>query len=933
MTKAELYKKACMLPLLPGVYIIRDKSGTIIYIGKAKRLRIRVSQYFREGVPHDNKVSQMIAHAYAFDVIVCQSEFEALVLEASQIKAHTPKYNILLKDDKGYSYIKVTKDEWPRLSFTLQKEDDGAEYIGPYTSSFAARQMAETAMDAFLLPRCSRRFPQEIGRGRPCLNAHIGKCMAVCSGKISCENYEQAVKNAVHLIRYGKKDILKTLNERMLEASDRLEFETAALLRDQINAITKVTAGQKVVVDPEVEMDVVALAGTPSSVCAAVLRFREGRLTDKREFLFHDTADIAAVREEFLPRYYLDDEQIPKIIAVDELPPDSEVLQQALNEKRGSEVQLYVPQRGDKAHLVEMAHTNAVERLARESGRYAREEKLLDELAQVLGLPKPPRAIESYDISNWGDGSSVCGMVTFKDGKPFKAGYRKFKMKTVAGTDDYASLAETVSRRAAEYEKYVQLAQNGEPSSNWFGQKPDLLLMDGGSAQDLTSASNDNSVKISTIHNSKGLEYPVVFVASLGRDSITENTMDKSERAFVDKNLLAINYRDSFEMQSYGTIPNYIGKLRKRHLELSEVMRLFYVACTRAREKLVLIGCRDRILDIAENKEIYQNKNGKFIPTLMQAQNNIMKWLSYTVMECKEDYIDIENVYVPNMRDYLIKDEEVSKLDENSISNVVLPENISENDEYINIAKKLDWVYPNEFASQIPTNMSITEIKRRHTAEIVENGDAEKIASSFKEQNAVYPMPKFLKENTDKISAAQLGSVYHAILEKLDFLSVSTEDEVKNSVDSFVKKGFLSVKEVEAVDLKKIVAFLNSPLGQRIKKLPAENIHKESTFIMYMTPDEVAQLNGTLPEEFWGSNYKKVEDRILINGIIDLYFKDGDDYVLVDYKTDNVESMEELVERYEVQLKFYKKALEMNYNIEISELVIYSLKLNSQIIL
>ena len=252
---------------------------------------------------------------------------------------------------------------------------------------------------------------------------------------------------------------------------------------DVINAITKVTAGQKVVVDPEVEMDVVALAGTPSSVCAAVLRFREGRLTDKREFLFHDTADIAAVREEFLPRYYLDDEQIPKIIAVDELPPDSEALQQALNEKRGSEVQLYVPQRGDKAHLVEMAHTNAVERLARESGRYAREEKLLDELAQVLGLAKPPRAIESYDISNWGDGSSVCGMVTFKDGKPYKAGYRKFKMKTVAGTDDYASLAETVSRRAAEYEKYAELAKKGEPCSNWFGQKPDLLLMDGGRGQ------------------------------------------------------------------------------------------------------------------------------------------------------------------------------------------------------------------------------------------------------------------------------------------------------------------------------------------------------------------------------------------------------------------------------------------------------------------
>ena len=236
-------------------------------------------------------------------------------------------------------------------------------------------------------------------------------------------------------------------------------------------------------------MDVVALAGTPNSVCAAVLRFREGRLTDKREFLFHDTADIAAAREEFLPRYYLDDEQIPKVIAVDELPPDSDALQQALTDKRGSEVQLYVPQRGDKAHLIEMAHTNAVERLARESGRYAREEKLLDELAQVLGLAKPPRAIESYDISNWGDGSSVCGMVTFKDGKPYKAGYRRFKMKTVAGTDDYASLAETVSRRAAEYEKYAELAKKGEPCSNWFGQKPDLLLMDGGRGQ--VSAAKD----------------------------------------------------------------------------------------------------------------------------------------------------------------------------------------------------------------------------------------------------------------------------------------------------------------------------------------------------------------------------------------------------------------------------------------------------------
>ena len=482
MTKPELYKKACMLPLLPGVYIIRDKADEIIYIGKAKRLRTRVSQYFREGVPHDAKVTQMIEHAFSFDVIVCQSEFEALVLEASQIKAHTPKYNILLKDDKGYSYVKVTRGDWPRISAALQKDDDNADYIGPFTSSFAVREMVETAQNCFLLPRCNREFPRDFGKGRPCLNAHIGKCMAVCSGKVSCAAYNEAVQGALQMIRHGKKDILRQLHEKMQAASDRLDFETAALLRDQIAAIERVAAGQKVVMQDDTEMDVIALAGTSRAVCAAVLRYREGRLTDKREFLFRDTADIAAVREEFLPQYYLDGENVPKIIAVDALPPDHEALNQALDEARGSRVELYVPQRGDVAKLVTMAYTNAVERLGRESGRYTREEKLLEEAAQVLGLKAPPALIESYDISNWGDGSSVCGMVVFKDGKPYRSGYRRFKMREVAGTDDYASLAETLARRAAEYEA-ARRGDKPDGPANQFAALPDLLLIDGGRGQ------------------------------------------------------------------------------------------------------------------------------------------------------------------------------------------------------------------------------------------------------------------------------------------------------------------------------------------------------------------------------------------------------------------------------------------------------------------
>lgn len=464
-----------MLPLLPGVYIIRDKEGQIIYIGKAKRLRTRVSQYFREGVPHDAKVTKMISHAFEFDVIVTQSEFEALVLECSQIKQHKPKYNILLKDDKGYSYVKVTREKWPRLSAALQKDDENADYYGPFTSSFAVREMVEAASDVFRLPRCTRRFPQDIGKGRPCLNAHIGKCMAVCSGKIRNEDYREAVESALHMIRHGQADIMKTLKARMEDAAERLDFERAALIRDQLAAIEKVSRGQKVVRSEVAEQDVIAFAGSANAVCAAILRFREGRLADKREFLFHDTQDIAALRDEFLPRYYLEDtEFIPKSIAVDEAPAGAQHLQRLLSETKGAKVQLYVPQRGDTKKLVEMARTNAFERLARESGRYAREQRALDETAHLLSLAAPPRVIESYDISNWGDGTSVAGMVVFEDGKPKKAGYRRFKMHTVPGTDDYASMAETLARRAAEYEK---------GTNSQFKIKPDLLLIDGGCGQ------------------------------------------------------------------------------------------------------------------------------------------------------------------------------------------------------------------------------------------------------------------------------------------------------------------------------------------------------------------------------------------------------------------------------------------------------------------
>ncbi|MEG2652642.1 MAG: excinuclease ABC subunit UvrC [Ruthenibacterium sp.] len=476
MTKDELWQKAKMLPMLPGVYIIRDKQDEIIYIGKAKRLRTRVSQYFRAGVPHEAKVTRMIASAFTFDVIVTQSEFEALVLECSQIKQHKPKYNILLKDDKGYSYVKISGEAWPRVTACFSSDhDDVSTYIGPYMSSFAVHEMVETANDVFRLPRCARRFPQDFGRGRPCLNAHIGKCMALCTGKIPHETYLEAIDGAERMIRRGQGEIVTLLETRMADAAERMDFERAALIRDQIRAIEKLSRGQKIIRSEIAEQDVIAFAGSANATCAAILRFREGRLADKLEFVFHDTQDIEVLREEFLPRYYLGDAvEIPRSIAVDALPEGADELARLFSETKGVKVRVYQPQRGDVVQLVEMALTNARERLARESGRYAHEQKQLDETAHLLGLSEGPRIIESYDISNWGDGTSVAGMVVFRDGKPHRAGYRRFRIKSVVGTDDYASMAETLSRRAAEYEK---------GGKGQFAQKPDLILLDGGRGQ------------------------------------------------------------------------------------------------------------------------------------------------------------------------------------------------------------------------------------------------------------------------------------------------------------------------------------------------------------------------------------------------------------------------------------------------------------------
>ncbi len=475
----QLREKAMRLPLSPGVYIMKNKDGEIIYIGKAKALKNRVSQYFGSDRNHQEKVKRMVSNVWDFDYILCTSEFEALVLECSLIKQHKPKYNILLKDDKGYSYIRVSADQWRKLSFVMQKSDDGAEYLGPYMSAWYAKNAVDEAQKIFMLPSCNKVFPRDCKKGRPCLNYYIKQCCAPCSGKVSLKDYSERVNAAVDFLKKGDSDSIKLMTEKMNAAAENLDFELAAKLRDRINAVKKITEKQKVVAASVEEQDVISLMTEGADACFAVLRFNGGRLYDKEDFVIKDlgeNADLSAARAEFLMQYYSIWKNIPPIITLDGVPEDEELILGRLSELRGKKVKFHYPQKGEQQKILEMSKQNAAEKLAQSRGHYGHELSALDELAGLLGLSKPPVFIESYDISNLMGTENVAGMVVFKNGRPYKSSYRRFRIKGFVGQDDYASMHEVLTRRFEEYFK-------NKDSGDGFGQLPDLILLDGGKGQ------------------------------------------------------------------------------------------------------------------------------------------------------------------------------------------------------------------------------------------------------------------------------------------------------------------------------------------------------------------------------------------------------------------------------------------------------------------
>lgn len=471
----ELRKKSMALPKLPGVYIMRDKDRNIIYIGKAKALKNRVSQYFGSQNNHMEKVRRMVSNVDDFDYIITDSEFEALILECSLIKQNAPKYNILLKDDKGYSYIKVTGDKWKKISYSLQQDDPSATYIGPYKSSYYVKSAVEEANRIFMLPTCNRQFPRDIRKARPCLNYHIKQCCAPCTGRVSLGDYNERVESALKFLKGGSTSAVAEMTKEMNEAAERLDFEKAAKIRDRISAVKKMNDKQKVVDIKVDEQDVIAYITDGDKGTFEVFRFKEGKLFDREHFMVDNDNDSIEMMSEFITRYYTIRDDVPKQITLDREVLDSELLEQWLSEKRGARVYIVVPQRGDQKQLVDMCRKNATERLAQTKGSTTGEYSVLEELRDALGLEKIPEYIEAYDNSNLSGTENVCGMVVCENGKMNKSAYKKFKIKGFDGQDDYASMAEVIDRRLTEYE-------NAEEGVG-FGRKPDLILLDGGKGQ------------------------------------------------------------------------------------------------------------------------------------------------------------------------------------------------------------------------------------------------------------------------------------------------------------------------------------------------------------------------------------------------------------------------------------------------------------------
>ena len=484
MREFDLKKELKQLPNRPGVYLMHDANDQIIYVGKAKILKNRVKQYFQTGIRRSSKIELMIGRIAWFEYIVVDSELEALVLENNLIKEHSPKYNTLLKDGKTYPYIKVTVGEdYPRVLLTREQKKDKARYFGPYALSGSINSMIELIRKLFRIRTCNRSLPKDIGKERPCLYHQIGQCDAPCNGEISKEDYRASVDRVLKFLSRDYDDVLKMLKGKMLAASEKLEFEKAAEYRDLMARVEALHQEQKADDSVTEERDVIASASEGNNTVISVFFERNGRLVGREHHYLEqaEQQEPATYLGEFLKQYYDGMPYIPKEISMETEPEDRELIEEWLTAKRGRAVHIRVPKIGGKEHLVALAKQNAQMVLRQDLEKITREEKrtrgAVTEIAELLGLTEIHR-MESYDISNIGGFQSVGSMVVFHDGKPRKSEYRKFRIKSVNGPNDYASMEEVLTRRFLH-----GMEERKEQKESSFTRYPDLILMDGGRGQ------------------------------------------------------------------------------------------------------------------------------------------------------------------------------------------------------------------------------------------------------------------------------------------------------------------------------------------------------------------------------------------------------------------------------------------------------------------
>ena len=548
----ELKDKAATLPLAPGVYLMRDKNGKVIYVGKAKKLKNRVSQYFVNTVSHTPKTRLMVSHIDHFEVIVAASEFEALVLECSLIKRYLPKYNILLKDDKGYPYVRLDmRETYPNITMVNKIADDGASYFGPYGSRGVTQSLLEAIRLTLKLPGCKREFPRDIGKDRPCLNYHMNQCEGWCMEGRTCAEYRLRTEQARQLLSGNYKTVASEIKQQMLKAADNLEFERAASLRDRLNSVETLSKKQLVTAGTLADTDVIGYAQTEAKACFAVLHFSGGNLLDKDYEIISVPDEKEAAVSSLLKQYYLSRGLAPKRVLLPFEIDDAELFSQLLEKEFNRKPHLHVPQRGDNVRLVELACRNAYEEAERATSREEKHTATLALLGKMLAIGVPKR-IESFDISNISGTDIVASMVVFEDGKPKKKDYKRFKVEALSNQDDYASMAQVVRRRFSHF-------KDGDTG---FELAPDLVLIDGGVSH--------ARVAVEALEQ-LGLRMNVFGMVKDDRHRTRALVTPEGSEIAIDSNQSAFSFIGSIQEETHRFAITFHRQLRSKRLRYSEL--------------------------------------------------------------------------------------------------------------------------------------------------------------------------------------------------------------------------------------------------------------------------------------------------------------------------------------------------------------------------